>query len=214
MSSNIPTTSQPQDHHRARQTHIWTPDEHGHYVEPTWCSTRLFETEDFGQPGATILDPAAGWGRIPHAAKLADFTPVASDIVDRRGDAHAVLDGIPFRTSDFLKEPPLRAPWSIVCNPPYDHMKEFCEQACAIAIFKVAMLVPIRRLPAAGGWLRRLPLQGITILTPRPSIPPGSYIAAGNTPSGGGQDFCWLIFQKPKPTYPKLKWLRRSAVQP
>ena len=46
------------------------------------------------------------------------------------------------------------------------------------------MLVPLRRLPAAH-WLEHLPLETVWLLTPRPSIPPGSYIAAGHKPGGG-----------------------------
>jgi hypothetical protein len=49
-----------------------------HYPEPQWCSSRLFEVEDFGAHQARILDPAAGWGRIPRAAAAAGYTAIAS----------------------------------------------------------------------------------------------------------------------------------------
>ena len=57
------------------------------------------------------------------------------------------------------------------------------------------MIVPLRRLPAAR-WLGHLPLETIYLLTPRPSMPPGTWIAAGNIPGGGREDFCWLVFNK------------------
>jgi hypothetical protein len=44
------------------------------------------------------------------------------------------------------------------------------------------------------------PLIRVRYLTARPSMPPGSVYAdllqAGKRPSGGKQDFCWLIFEK------------------
>lgn len=44
----------------------------------------------------------------------------------------------------------------------------------------VAAIVPVRRLPAIGKWLGTTPLYRLWMLTPRPSMPPGSYLAAGN----------------------------------
>ena len=87
----------------------------------------------------------------------------------------------------------------------------FCERALEIATFKVAMLVPLRRLPAAR-WLEHLPLETVWLLTPRPSMPPGSYIAAGHKPGGGSQDFCWLVFRKGLFAWtPRLRWLHRDS---
>jgi hypothetical protein len=68
----------------------------------------------------------------------------------------------------------------------------------------------LRRLPAAR-WLEHMPLETIHLLAPRPSMPPGAWIAAGNTPGGGGQDFCWLVMNKMmKPAAPRLRWLHRD----
>ena len=157
--------------------------------------------------GARILDPACGWGRIPRAASAAGFTVIASDIVnriDRRG-----LEHVRFRVCDFLTESPVRSVRSVICNPPFDHIETFCQRALEIATYKVAMIVPLRRLPAAH-WLKRLPLETIYFLTPRPSMPPGSWIEAGNIPGGGSQDFCWLVFNKiATTTAPRVRWLHR-----
>ena len=109
---------------RPRRTHIFVSDPHGFYVEPEWCSTRLFEVEFFGASGARILDPAAGWGRIPRAAIAAGYTTIASDIVDRfdrRG-----LEHVEFYLCNFLEDSPVRSVRSIVCNPPFDHIETFC----------------------------------------------------------------------------------------
>jgi hypothetical protein len=72
------------------------------------------------------------------------------------------------------------------------------------------MLVPLRRLPAAH-WLEHVPLETVWLLTPRPSVPPGHYIATGNKPSGGSQDFAWLVFRKNLIAWtPRLRWLHRD----
>jgi hypothetical protein len=197
-----------------RDSHIFEKDPLGHYVEPEWCSRRLFEAESFGAPSARILDPAAGWGRIPRAAIAAGYTAIASDIVDRRGDRLSDLAGIEFHACDFLEHSPVSRPWSIVSNPPFDDVEEFCARALEITTFKVAVLVPLRRLPAAH-WLARITLESIYLLTPRPSMPPGSWIEAGNRPSGGSQDFCWLVFNKRSPAIaPRVRWLHRAVKAP
>ena len=197
---------------RLRRTHIFALDPHGHYVEPQWCSERLFEVESFGAPGACILDPACGWGRIPRAAAAAGYTAIGSDIVDRldrRG-----LERVEFHLCNFLQGSPVTSTWSIVCNPPFDHIETFCARALEVAICKVAMIVPLRRLPAAR-WLERMPLETVYLLTPRPSMPPGSWILTGNNPGGGSQDFCFLVFNKiSTPAAPRIGWLHRDGSGP
>jgi hypothetical protein len=32
---------------RKRESHLWQRDEHDWYIEPIWCSARLFEAEKF-----------------------------------------------------------------------------------------------------------------------------------------------------------------------
>jgi hypothetical protein len=193
---------------RPRLAHIWTREVHDHYVEPQWCSTRLFEVEDFGAPGATIYDPCCGWGRILQAADAAGFTPVGADIVDRRRGLDA---SIAFYKRDFLK-PTRHVPWwSMVCNPPFDHIKEFCELAVERAIYKVAMIIPLKGLPAAH-WLKRLPLETIYLLTPRPSMPTGAHIDGGGYVGGDTKDYVWLVFNKRDTVAsPRLRWLHRDG---
>jgi hypothetical protein len=188
--------------------HIWDREPQGHYVEPHWCSERLFEEERFGPAGALVFDPAAGWGRILRSAAAAGYTVLGADIVDRLD--RGMLGCIPFATGDFLKCPPIPTVSGIVCNPPFDHVQAFCARALEIATFKVAMLVPLRRLPAAH-WLEHVPLETVWLLTPRPSVPPEHYIATGNKPSGGSQDFAWLVFRKNLIAWtPRLRWLHRD----
>jgi hypothetical protein len=162
---------------RPRNTQIWEVDPDGWYPEPQWTSVRLFEAESFGPKGAEVHDPGCGFGRIPHAAASAGYTASGSDIADRR---HAIYghDDFRFFINDFLKTPSaIGSPYSCVFNSPYsgDFIQQFVEAALRIVRYKVAALVPLRRLSAAH-WLASLPLETIYFLTPRPSLPPGKYI--------------------------------------
>lgn len=183
---------------RPEASHIWQREEHEHYVEPEWCSRRLFEVEKFQ---GDIWDPACGFGRIPKAAIAAGYTAAGTDIVDRGyGQAFSVRDFLDCSCS-----------WpNIVSNPPFDIFQPFATQALKIARHKVAMIWLVRTLPAAR-WLRDTPLARIWLLTPRPSMPPGHVIAAGEKPGGGKQDFCWLVWDKSHTGPASIGWLHRDA---
>ena len=167
-----------------------------------------FRSRIFRCAGRPHSRPGLRLGTDFKAAQAAGYAVTGSDIVDRLnryqfGDAPFVCD--------FLERSPIRSVRSIVSNPPFMHIKEFCERALEVATYKVAMIVPLRRLPAAR-WLERMPLETVYLLTPRPSMPPGSWIEAGNTPGGGSQDFCWLIFNKTTTAAaPRLHWLHRDG---
>jgi hypothetical protein len=199
---------------RARKSHIFAKERHGHYVEPLWTSARLIEVDDFGPPRSLIYDPSCGWGRILRSAIDAGYRAAGSDIVDRLHRRQLGLVTTRFYKADFLNGgPPTRAPiMSIICNPPFESIPEFCERALQLAEYKVAMMCLLRRLPAAR-WLRSMPLETIYLITPRPSMPPGSWIAAGNEPGGGTQDFVWLVFNKLRSprSAPVTRWLTRDA---
>ena len=59
---------------------IWARDPNDWYVEPEWCSRRLFETEAFG---GYVWDPACGGGNIVRSAISLGIEANGSDIVDR-----------------------------------------------------------------------------------------------------------------------------------
>jgi hypothetical protein len=44
--------------------HVWRKEADGFYVEPEWCSERLFAAEQFA---GSVWDPACGTGRVPEA---------------------------------------------------------------------------------------------------------------------------------------------------
>jgi hypothetical protein len=200
---------------KARKSHIFAKERHGHYVEPLWTSARLLEVDDFGPPGSLIYDPSCGWGHILRSAIDAGYRAAGSDIVDRLHRRELGLENLlRFFTGDFLynRFPSRSRVTSVICNPPFDHVQEFCERGLDVAEYKVAMMCLLRRLPAAR-WLRSMPLETIYLITPRPSMPPGSWIAAGNKPGGGTQDFVWLVFNKLRSprSPPVTRWLTRDA---
>jgi hypothetical protein len=196
---------------RLKQSHIFPADAFGHFVEPEWCSRRLFEVESFDR---TIWDPCCGWGRVMQAAIDAGYHTFGSDIVDR--GAHSKLSGhfmwfLGDFLGDFLCDTPIvPPPFSIVGNPPFDKLQEFVERALALGAGKVAFIWRLQRLAAAKR-LRDVPLARIYLLTPRPSMPPGSFIEAGGKVSGDSHDYCWLIFTPGYTGAPRVHWLLRDG---
>jgi hypothetical protein len=183
------------------EAHVWEREANEHYVEPEWCSKRLFQDEGFD---GDIWDPCCGFGRIPKAALAAGAPHVfATDIVDR--GYVGCEAGVDFLTYCGASLAP-----NIVCNPPFNIADKFGRHAWTLmGVEKVAMIFPTARLNAAH-WLHDLPLSCVWLMTPRPSMPPGHVIMAGEKPGGGKMDYCWLVFEKPKRT-PELRWLRRDA---
>ena len=185
-----------------RKSHIFPREQNEHYVEPSWVSRRLFETEPF--QGA-IVDPACGWGRIVIEARRARHCAAGFDLVDRGWDStRTPLD---FFTVNERFD-------NIVTNPPFACVPEFITHAVECARYKVAAIFPFARLVAAHGWLDRLPLARVLMLTPRPSMPPGRYIKAGGKVGQGRADFCWLIFEHGSSGVAEFGWLHRDDLPP
>jgi hypothetical protein len=186
--------------------HKWAQQPENWYLEPEWTSRRLFDEERFF---GSVYDPCAGIGRILQSARAAGLDAIGSDIVDRGGCGGWIRD---FVSGPIVSRHPTAR--NIVSNPPFEFIREVAERACAVAPEKVALLAPCRRLVAAGEWLQKLPLSRILYLTPRPSMPPGETVleieARGKKPSGGTQDFCWIIFQHGYRGEPRVGWLNRE----
>lgn len=183
------------------KAHSWQREAQEHYVEPFWCSERLFQEETFD---GGIWDPCCGFGRIPDSAVKAGLASIGTDIADRgwrdfSGEA------------DFLA---MTSPLSrnIVCNPPFNIAGRFARHALDLGADKIAMIFPTARLNAAH-WIRDTPLARVWLMTPRPSMPPGHTITAGQKPGGGKMDFAWLVFSKGRIGPPVMQWLRRDGAK-
>ena len=182
---------------KVRKSHVWEKAEFDHYIEPPWCSARLFEAEDFI---GTIYDPACGIGTIFRTARAAGLDICASDL-QGWDDGHSL-------PRDFFAQK-YDIP-NIVSNPPFTVFKEFALKALDDASRKVALMWLSRRVLAAGKWLRQMPLARIYYLTPRPSMPPAHLIKAGIKPAGGSQDYVWLVWDKKHVGRPEVLWLHRD----
>ena len=182
---------------RPKNTHIFAKAEGLHYVEPEWVSTRLFEVERFPGP---IQDPFAGWGRVAEAARAAGYMVRATDIADRGYPLDAI--------ENFLDIDHIDPETSIVGNPPF--VDAIIQHAIRLNPVKMALIWPFARIVAAWPWLATAPLARIYMLTPRPAMPPASYVEAGKKPEGARVEHCWLVFERGHRGPAQLGWLHRD----
>lgn len=185
---------------RDLNAHIWEREANEHYVEPAWCSKRLFEEIEF--KGA-VYDPCCGFGTIVKSAKDSGLHAYGSDLVNRGWDSSRT-------PHDFLTTLDTERHDNIVCNPPFNIAANFARKALQHARRRVAMVFPTARLNAAH-WLKGTPLEAVWLMTPRPSMPPGHTITAGEKPGGGKMDFCWLVWNQEHAWPAELYWLRRDG---
>jgi len=173
---------------RRRNSHIFERAANDLYVEPPWCSERLFAVETF--PGV-IWDPCCGTGTIIRSARAAGLRGCATDISTGWNFLTARVPGC--------------GPFSVVTNPPYGIAREIVERALELGAVKVAFLFPTARVHAAH-WLEPLPVAHQYFLTPRPSVPPITAKKVG----GGRVDFSWLILSPQYGGLPTFSWLHRG----
>jgi hypothetical protein len=152
LTTTIMINGLPAKGKRPRRSHIFDRDDHDFYVEPAWCSERLFAVEPFA---GLIWDPATGSGTIPRAARAAGLSNFASDIADH---------GCGPRQDFLIASAPAEA-FDVVTNPPFRLARAFVERALTLGARKTAVIFPTARLNAAR-WLEPLPLAKIYLLTP------------------------------------------------
>lgn len=194
---------------REKKANVWERDGLDWYQEPVEATTALMAQERFV---GTIWDPACGAGNIIKACIDAGYSAVGTDIVKR---ANAWW----FRGEhDFLTWQSQPLAQNVVMNPPFFRAKgaeAFIRKALGIATGKVCAFVDVKFLAGTGranGLFAEHPPHRIWIITPRPSCPPGEYLAAGNKAGGGTADWCWLVWDQTAPGgATQLGWLRRGA---
>jgi hypothetical protein len=176
------------------QAHVWDQEVDSWYVEPIWTAIALFAAEKFD---GGIWDPACGQGNILLAAVAAgNKRIVGSDIVQRGGTSIRFWHIQDFLTSDHLLSP------NIVTNPPFGRAilaEKFIRHAISLKPQKLAVFVDSRFLfgkARAAGLFSEFPPARIWLITPRPSCPPGAYLAAGNKAGGGTADYCWVVWAR------------------
>ena len=194
-----------------KNVHLWERIAEDFYVEPEWCSRRLFEHVGFS---GSVYDPACGLGRIVRAAREEGYESFGTDITKRSPDCGSEVDFLSCQrgqlpvnaNSRFFSIP------SVVCNPPFKLAEAFVKRALQIAEYEVAMLLPTtwRSGDSRSRWLEATPLAAVLDLTPRPSMPPGSMIEAGIDPGGGTVDYAWYIWRRGHRGAYRGGWLRRD----
>jgi len=171
---------------RKRDSHLWARDAHDFYCEPRWTADRLFQMQPFV---GEVIDPACGTGRIVEAARRAHHCAEGWDILDRGFPGTKVRDFLTVQT-------PI---CNFVCNPPFQIAEQFVMRALALAHHNVAMLLPATWLlgDRRARWLETTPLVRVLFITPRPSMPPGAVIMAGQKPGNGTTDYAWVVDDYP-----------------
>jgi hypothetical protein len=115
--------------------------------------------------------------------------------------------------------PSNRSWYNIVSNPPFGICGDrklktypFVERCLERAERKVALLLPTKWIlgDERSRWLEATPLRRVWFLTPRPSMPPGHVIAAGQKPGNGKEDFAWYVWQRDYDGPAEIRWLRRQ----
>lgn len=188
--------------HRSRRNKKWKRHPDDWYVEPLWVSERLFQVEQFE---GRVWDPAAGLGRIVDTAQTAGLDAIGTDLVCRKPDAYE--GDVNFLECDIDAGEP-----NIVCNPPFKHAEDFVGHALQLSERKVAMLLPAVWVQGQtrSRWLQKSPLRRVWFLAPRPSMPPGPFLATGQKIGQGVQDFAWFVWLRGYDGHPEIRWLRRD----
>lgn len=195
---------------RKRESNLWERERNDHYVEPEWCSRRLFEQEAFS---GNVIDPACGFGNIVKSAQASNLDAIGYDIVRRSDFCQVEQD---FMSSEWQA---VWRPDNIVSNPLFgicDTKKDklgFVDLALQRVERKCALLLPANWVQgdARSRWMASTPLRKVLFITPRPSMPPGHVIAAGVKPGNGTTDYAWFIWLKGYDGRPEIGWLRRGA---
>jgi len=183
---------------RKRDSHLWARDPLDWYVEPEWCSERLFEC--FPAKGG-VWDPAAGMGRIVMSARSSGMAGHGTDIEPKHPDVYKL---------DFFKFHNRVALW-IVSNPPFSRAEEFARHALELSDSRVALLLPANWVQGdkRSRWLETTPLRKVLFLTPRPSMPPGAVVVSGGKPGNGTTDYAWFVWEHGYEGRPEIGWCRR-----
>lgn len=185
---------------KEKNSHIWERDPDNFYIEPEWCSSRLFDEEVFVH---FVHDPACGTGRIVDAALGHGLWATGSDIVSR-------VEGENIAVKSFLEDKHIYD--NIVSNPPFGKDSQaFIEHALSHSIAKVAMLMPTVWMNSKkrGEWLETTPLKRVWLLSPRPSMPPGKLVLEGLKAGGGTVDYSWFVWEHGHKGPPELRFLRK-----
>ena len=203
-----------------KKSHIFEREKHDHYVEPIDLGASIFAALAL-PAGSRVVDPCCGWGRMVRAARASDLQVLGSDIVPRWNDGPdgPLPDGAPFVEADWFSPEwadsipeHFARPAAIVSNPPFDRLEEWLPLALDRASWIVAAVVPRNFIwgDKRSAALEETPFWKFMPMVPRPSMPPGSAILAGQKATGDTKDYGLAVWLKSYRGAPQIEWLRRA----
>ena len=203
---------------RDKKSHVWKQSDDQWYVEDASCTRALLRVEKFSGP---IWDPCCGGGNVVIAGMTRCIEIIGTDIKARvDNDQWWFYGEYDFLHGDLTPLTEHSAPWnnsqwSIVTNPPFFRAvgtEQAIRRALDVAKHKVCIFTDVKFLSGgkrATGLYTECPPHRIWHLSPRPSCPPGEYLAAGNKAGGRTADYCWLVWDNLSPyTGTQTGWLR------
>lgn len=201
-------TTRSADRAAEKNAHVWPRDQHDWYVEPRASVDFLLDRERFSGP---VWDPACGQGTIVKACLDRGLEAYGTDLIRRMYSRPAWFPGV-LNFAEGRKDLARRR--EIISNPPYLKAKgaeAFIRRALALPrIEKVAMVVNAKFMFGDGrarGLYTELPPTRAWPIFPRPSMPPGEWLANGQKAGGGVEDFVWLVWDLwAKPTPTEIRW--------
>lgn len=189
---------------KAKNAKVWERDPLDFYVEESFASRALFRAEAFD---GEVWDPACGQGNIVREALGAGLTVHGTDIKRRTRESWFCGE------YDFLETKWLLAS-NIVTNPPFFRARgteDFIRHALSLKPRKLAVFASLPFLASqrrSGGLFQELPPTRVLILGRRPSCPSGAWLAEGNEPGGGAEDWMWVVYHPNTPSVPtQIRWL-------
>lgn len=146
-------------------------------------------------------------GRCVVAARAAGYTVEARDLIARFPIIEREENFL--QSSDVVDNICSNPPFGICNQAPYSYI----ERSLRLARHKVALVLPVSFVfgETRSVYLESKPLYRIYNITPKPSMPPGAVIMAGEKPGGGMKDFVVAVFLRGYEGEPTHRWLRKSA---
>ena len=192
-----------------KKAHLWQRDDLDWYAEPMRVTEALLRRETFIGP---VWDPACGGGNILRALISAGYQAIGTDVVDRGAPCFAGV-------RDFLASDAEALAPNLIFNPPFFRAvgaEAFIRRALLKAKGKVAAFVDIRFIAGskrANGLFAETRPTRVYIITPRPSCPPGQYLADGGVAGNGTSDWCWLVWDRSSPpSDTRMLWMTADDV--
>lgn len=216
---------------KAKDAKLWVRDPHDFYTEQSWVSELIIQAERFA---GKVLDPCCGNGTIGRAFAARNHPILSTDLCERPYG----MSGMDFLdpATEYGRVD------HIVCNPPFRLTLPFIRRGLQLARQSVAMVVPLKWVASQERydfWKEVGQPAVVYVLSNRVSMPPGKYLdpetglfncddpfprtdaesgqlklrwRAGDEPSGGAIDYCWVVFRPRYGGPTDMRWLSRETL--